>query len=95
MAGGGIENTGVTAAVAAATTTVAIDGGIVAHIEFIGGERANERNKMYVHCHSIVVRIGHVVGDDTVLAAIGGRCHATVKHLFAESLHRISSVTFL
>src|SRR2546423_1750853 len=61
VTGGGVDRTAVATAVFTlhtATTTIAVDTGIVAHIKSIGGQIANERYEVDIHDQRVLTRIG-------------------------------------
>src|SRR5437660_4916038 len=67
VAGGGIDSTGVSTPVPTATASVAIDAGIVAHVELIVGQIANKRYKLHLHYQGIPISIGQIISDDAIL----------------------------
>ncbi len=92
---GGVDDASVATTVTGTTTAIAVDAGVVAHIELVGGQVANKWLKVYMHCHRIVVRVGQVVGSNAILTAPGGGRHTAVKCMRVESLHRVGGVARL
>ena len=97
MASGVVVSAGVSTAVPTATTAIAIDAGIVAHIKSIGGQIAYERYEVDIHDQRVPIRIGQVVSYDAILSAFGGCRYLAVKgvRILAERLHGIGGIACL
>ena len=76
VAGRGVDRRGVAAAVPLPAAAVAVHRGVEAHVELV---RRVLRDEGHMHEHRVAARVGQVVGDDPVLAALRGRrdpaCH--------------------
>ena len=100
VTGGGIDRAAVATTVFTlhtATTAIAVDTGIVAHIKLIGGGIANERYEVDIHDQRVLTRIGQVVSYDAILSAFGGCRYLAVQgvRILAERLHGIGSIARL
>ena len=80
---------------AALAAAVAVERRVEADVELEIGARARERDQARVHHDRLAPRIGHVVGDDLVAAALGGARDAATQRALVERLHRVGHVARL
>ena len=96
VAAGPGDVTAVGATVPRAPATVAVQRRIEADIEpIVAAVVSAERLEAGAHQHGRPARVGHVVGDDAVAAAPGGRGDAAGERTLVERAHRVGHVARL
>ncbi len=76
VAAGARDRAGVRARVVGAAAAVAVEVRVEADVELVVRRLAAQRLEVRAHDDGRAVGVGHVVGDDPVAAALGGRGHA-------------------
>ena len=83
------------AAVARAAAAVAVERRVQAHVELEVRQPAAQRGQARAHHHGRSRRVGQVVGDDAVAAALGGGGHAAAERAGVERAHGVGRVARL
>jgi hypothetical protein len=95
MAGQLVDRAGVGPGVVRTAAAVAVDGGVEPRVQPVVAARADQRLEGGVQQHGGAVRVGEVVGDDPVAAALRGAGDAAGHPARVERPHGVGHVAGL